>query len=73
VWHVHESRHLLRTATGQDRDEAIPRRESAQRLASTVDQTREPGSRDDLGKRAVEVEDDPARAGAPPERAEISR
>ena len=51
----------------------IPRREGSQRVASTVDWTRQLGSRDDLGQRAVEVEDDPARAGARPERAEISR
>jgi hypothetical protein len=73
VRHVDESRYLLRTATREDGDEAIPRREGSQRVASTVDWTRQLGSRDDLGQRAVEVEDDPAGAGARPERAEISR
>jgi hypothetical protein len=73
VTHVDEPRHLLRTATCEDRDEAIPRREGSQRVASTVDRARQLGSRDDLGQRAVEVEDDPTRAGARPERAEIRR
>jgi hypothetical protein len=50
----------------------MSRRHGDERLASTVDGTREVGPRDDLGQRAVEVEDDPARAGARAERAQIS-
>jgi hypothetical protein len=72
MWHVDQPCHLLGTATGQDRDEAMSRRHGGERLASTVDGTREVRPRDDLGERAVEVEDDPARAGARAERAQIS-
>ena len=71
--HVDESRCLLRTATREDGDEAIPRCNGSERLASTLDGTRQLWTRDDLRQCAVEVEDDPARAGARPERAEISR
>lgn len=70
--HVDESRYLLRTATREDGDEAIPLRDGSQRLASTLDGTRQLGTRDDLGQRAVEVENDPAGARARPERGEIS-
>jgi hypothetical protein len=72
VRHVDESRYLLRTAAREDGDQAIPRNGS-QRFASTLDGPRQLWTRDDLGQCAVEVEDDPARAGARPERAEISR
>jgi hypothetical protein len=72
VRHVDEPRYLLRTATCDDGDEAIPRRNGSQRLASTLNGTRQLWTRDDLGQRAVEVENDPAGAGARPERAEIS-
>jgi hypothetical protein len=72
VGHVDESRYLLRTATREDGDEAIPRRYGSQRFTSTLDGTRQLWTRNDLGQCAVEVENDPAGAGVRPERAGIS-
>jgi hypothetical protein len=73
VGHADEPRYLLRTSTRDDGDEAIPGRDGSQRLTSTLDGTRQLWTRNDLGQRAVEVEDDPAGAGVRPERAGISR
>jgi hypothetical protein len=72
VGHVDESRYLLRTATREDGDETIPRRDGSQRLTSTLDGTRQLWTRNDLGQRAVEIENDPAGVGVRPERAGIS-
>jgi hypothetical protein len=63
---------LLGATTGDHTHDAKCADERREDLASPFDRTRELGVLDDLGERAVEVEQDAGRGSAGAERAEIS-
>ena len=73
VRQVEERRHLFGPASGDDRYRPVTLGEPGDRVACTLDGTREVGPSDDLGQRSVEVERD-ARGVCPfAERREIRR
>jgi hypothetical protein len=72
VWEVDQSRHLVRTPSGHDRNGAIPLDEPGERLSGALDRPRELGASHDLRQRAVEVEDDARDVRPLPQRGEVS-
>jgi hypothetical protein len=72
VWEVDQRRHLVRTPSGHDRDDAVALDEPGERLSGALDRPRELGASNDLRQRAVEVEDDARDVSTLPKRAEVS-
>jgi hypothetical protein len=70
---LEQRRHLLRAAAGHDRDEPVAPGEVDERLAGPVDGACVLGTRDDLGERAVEVQDDARGAGPLAQGVEVRR